>query len=141
MKNALILTSALIIGAFAAPVSAAPADLKVEVHGIKQAKGEILVAVFDKKEKWLRDAIVRKSADAKLGAVELVFSNLPEGEYAISVLHDANSNGVMDSNAIGIPTEAYGFSNDASGSFGPASFADAKFKIEGSTKSISIRVN
>lgn len=141
MKNALILTSVLAFSAITGPALAAPADLKVEVHGIKQVKGEILVAVFDKKEKWLRDAIVRKSVDAKLGAVELVFTNLPEGEYAISVLHDANSNGVMDANAIGIPTEAYGFSNDASGTFGPASFADAKFKLEGASKSISIRVN
>lgn len=141
MKSASLLLTTLILASAFGTAQAAPAELKVEVHGIKQSKGEILVALFDKKEKWLRDAIARKSVDARLGAVEVVFTDLPEGEYAISVLHDANSNGVMDTNAIGIPTEAYGFSNDASGSFGPASYADAKFKVEGANKAISIRVN
>ncbi|WMW80242.1 DUF2141 domain-containing protein [Undibacterium cyanobacteriorum] len=141
MKSASLFLSTLLLASAFGTAHAAPAELKVEVHGIKQSKGEIMVALFDKKEKWLRDAIARKSVDARLGAVEVVFTDLPEGEYAISVLHDANSNGAMDTNAIGIPTEAYGFSNDASGSFGPASYADAKFKVEGANKSISIRVN
>lgn len=141
MKSVFVLLSTLSFASIMSSAMAAPADLKVEVHGIKQTKGEIIVALFDKKEKWLGDAILRKSTDAKMGAVEVVFNNVPEGEYAISVLHDANSNGVLDTNAIGIPVEAYGFSNDATGSFGPASFADAKFKIDGSNKAISIRVN
>lgn len=141
MKSASLLLSTLLLASACGAAQAVPAELKVEVHGIKQSKGEILVALFDKKEKWLRDAIARKSVDARLGAVEVVFTDLPEGEYAISVLHDANSNGVMDTNAIGIPIEAYGFSNDASGSFGPASYADAKFKVEGTNKAVSIRVN
>lgn len=141
MKAIIIGLSVWVLGAVTSAANAAPADLKVEVHGIKQTKGEIIISLFDKKEKWLSDAILRKSIDAKLGAVEVVFSNLPEGEYAISVLHDANSNGVMDSTAIGIPIEAYGFSNDATGSFGPASFANAKFKLDANYKAISIRVN
>ena len=42
---------------------------------------------------------------------------------------DENDNGKLDANAIGMPIEPYAFSNDASGSFGPPSFAQAKFVV------------
>jgi uncharacterized protein (DUF2141 family) len=63
---------------------------------------------------------------------------LPEGEYAVSLFVDENSNGKMDKNAIGIPTEAYGFSNDASGNFGPPSFEQAKFVVGKDKAAITI---
>ena len=69
------------------------------------------------------------------------FDNLPEGEYAVSVFHDLNSNGKLDSNAVGMPTEPYGFSNNAAGNFGPPSFDAAKIKLDQSKTAISIRVN
>ncbi|MDJ0833951.1 MAG: MipA/OmpV family protein [Gammaproteobacteria bacterium] len=40
-----------------------------------------------------------------------LFAGLAAGEYALRVYHDANSNGRMDKNFIGIPIEAIGFSN------------------------------
>ncbi len=57
-----------------------------------------------------------------------IFS-LPIGEYAISAFYDTNHNGELDKNLLGIPTEPYGFSNNARGSFGPAKFEDAAFTI------------
>ena len=59
-----------------------------------------------------------------------VFEKLPHGEYAISVYHDANSNGELDSNLLRIPKEAYGFSNDARGAFGPPDYDQARFEFD-----------
>lgn len=50
------------------------------------------------------------------------FENLTQGEYAISLFHDENSNGELDKNLMGIPKEPFGFSNDEMGMFGPPSF-------------------
>jgi uncharacterized protein (DUF2141 family) len=47
-------------------------------------------------------------------------------------MHDANDNGKLDRNFMGIPSEGYGFSNNA-GEFGPASFADAAFDVAADT--------
>ena len=54
---------------------------------------------------------------------------MPQGNYAIAVYHDKNKNGKIDTNLLGIPKEDYGFSNDARGKFGPASWNDAVFKV------------
>lgn len=120
--------------------SAHAGELTVEVSGVSQTKGEIQVALFNQKGQWLRKPLERKKAAAS-AKFSVTFENLPEGEYAISVFHDVNGNDELDKNMIGIPSEPYGFSNDATVSFGPPSFDDAKFKVSQDKKKISIRLN
>jgi len=55
------------------------------------------------------------------------FKDIPFGVYAISVVHDENNNGKLDTNLIGLPKEGIGVTNNAKGSFGPPKFKDAKF--------------
>ena len=38
------------------------------------------------------------------------FDGVPPGRYAVAVLHDANGNGRLDTNALGMPTERWGIS-------------------------------
>ena len=66
--------------------------------------------------------------------------SLPYGKYAIAVYHDKNVNGELDSNLLGIPKEAYGFSNNARGRFGPASWKDAHFEITSQQYSMTITI-
>ena len=72
---------------------------------------------------------------------EVVFStdSLPAGVYAVRVMHDVNGNGDLDSNLIGMPTEPFGFSNNARGNFGPPTFSDTKFTVNGDT-AIAVRL-
>jgi len=46
------------------------------------------------------------------GKAQVSFTNLPDGNYAIFVFHDSNSNGKMDKNWLGIPNEGYGASGN-----------------------------
>ncbi len=41
------------------------------------------------------------------------------GKYNISYFHDENKNNELDADFMGIPKEGYGFSNNASGKYGP----------------------
>jgi len=66
------------------------------------------------------------SAPATAGALR--FDNLPSGDYALAVIHDANGNGRLDTFA-GIPREGFGFSRNPAIRFGPPRFEEARFKI------------
>lgn len=66
--------------------------------------------------------------------------SVPPGDYAIAVFHDENGNGRLDTGIFGIPTEGTGASNDARGTFGPPSFADARFTYRGGVASVRVRV-
>ena len=72
-----------------------------------------------------------KTLDVEIhdGKVNETFLDIPYGTYAVSVLHDENSSGDMDTNWIGMPKEGYGVSNDARAPFGPPKFDDAKFPL------------
>ena len=58
-------------------------------------------------------------APAKAGTMRFVVQDLAPGRYALSAFHDENDNGELDTNLLGIPSEGYGFGNDASAAFVP----------------------
>jgi len=66
------------------------------------------------------------------------FLAIPPGTYALAVIHDENRNGKLDTNWMGIPTEGYGFSNEAKALLGPPSFSAAKFQYDGGTLNLTI---
>ena len=74
------------------------------------------------------------------GMGRCVFSDVPPGRYALSVHHDADGDGRVDTGLFGIPTEGLGASNDAHGSFGPPSFRDAAFAYAGGELSLRVHV-
>ncbi len=141
MKTKLLSTmfiSALVtLGVYAGDVRAA--DLTVEIKGVGD-KGNVMVAIYKKDDKWLGKSSGGTMTPAKKDGVSVSFKDLAEGEYAVSLFVDENSNGKMDSNAIGIPTEPFAFSNDAFGSFGPPSFEQAKFSVGKENKTIVITI-
>lgn len=138
MKSFKLITVVAFLSSALANVQAA--DLNVEIAGIAEAKGEVLVALFNKSEGWLRNGAGVSSATAQVGRVKVTFTDLPEGDYAVSVIHDLNSNKKLDANAVGMPIEPYGFSNDAAGNFGPPSFDQAKFSLGTESKSIVVKL-
>jgi len=126
ITNAAILAFGL-VAIVASPAFAA--NLTIEVSGEVGDKGAVMVALYKASDKWMGKATdSRKTAAVKAG-VAVTFNDLAEGEYAISLFIDENSNNKLDTNGIGIPIEPYAFSNDASGSFGPPSFDKAKFVV------------
>ncbi len=106
------------------------AELAVTVKGVRSDKGNIMAQLF-KADAALGKAVQAAGTvqPARLGTLELVFSNLAPGDYAVMLFHDENGNTKMDSNIVGIPTEGYGFSNDAKGSFGPPKFSAMKVTV------------
>lgn len=72
--------------------------------------------------------------------VDMVFSDLKPGRYAIAVLHDENANGKFD-RVLGImPKEGFGFSRDAKVTRSPPKFEAAAFDFGGSAQTLSIRM-
>ena len=89
---------------------------------------------------WLERPV--KAAQARIeGRVAVcVFDGVKPGEYAISAFHDANANGKLDKNFIGIPVEGFCASRDARARFGPPSFDDARFEYRGGVVKQSVRM-
>lgn len=130
--------SAMIASAMLATGVAHAADLTVEIKGIAADKGNVMVALYKATDSWMKTPSHGSGAPAKTAGASVRFRDLAEGDYAVSLYVDENGNGKMDTNVIGIPIEPYAFSNNASGSFGPPSFEQAKFSLGKDGKTIVI---
>lgn len=62
---------------------------------------------------------------------EQTSSMASELSFAIGAHHDRNANEKLDKNALGMPTEPYGFSNNPKRGFGPPSYEEAAVKVGG----------
>lgn len=124
--------------AAAAPVFAA--DLTINVDGVASADGQVMVAVFNSADTFPVKPVRGLAAAAKGGKVQLVVQDLPAGDYALAVYHDANSNGKLDRNPVGMPIEDYAFSNNAIGKRGAPSFDDARIALPASGATVSVNL-
>ena len=105
-------------------------NLEIEISGIINDKGKIMLQLYDGKETTVNQAM----GDIKDNKCMLSFKDLKAGKYAIRYFHDENGNGELDTNAFGIPKEGYGFSNNAKGSFGPPAFEKWIFDLNENKK-------
>jgi uncharacterized protein (DUF2141 family) len=122
----------------AAPIvrasTARSGEIRVLVRGLRNDDGRVGCSLFDDSDGFPRD---REKEYREMwtpihnGSAVCEFSQIPAGTYAVTVLHDENSDGKMDFNWIGPPTKGYGFSNDAKATFLPPSFEAASFRYGG----------
>lgn len=113
--------------------------LTVEIEGLTNKKGNIRLALYNKNNVFPSEKDVFKNSVQSSSNKFVIFNALKEDKYAIAVFHDENKNGILDKNIFGVPTEKYGFSNNARAVFSAPSFDEAAFSIKSDSK-ISIKL-
>jgi uncharacterized protein (DUF2141 family) len=117
--------------------------IRVEIGGLRDDKGQVLCALFSSARgfpKTSANAIAHTRSDISHGHAFCGFSGVASGTYAVSVFHDENSNGKLDTNFVGMPREGVGASNNARGHFGPPKFDDAAFRYPGGQLDLAITI-
>jgi uncharacterized protein (DUF2141 family) len=103
-------------------------ELEIEVRNLNGA-GDLYLGLFKEGDPFPEKPAARLKIPVTRDRVSGTFSKLDPGEYAVSGFQDENSNGALDRNLVGVPTERFGFSKDAIGRTGPPKFSDAKVSI------------
>ncbi len=118
-------------------------SLTVKLSGFANDKGECWFALDNSEEVYESEdtVFVGKVIPISNKEVSITIDSLKFGTYAIKVFHDENSNGELDTNLLSIPTEDYGFSNNASGWFGPPRWEKAKFLFNENKMTVKISVD
>lgn len=104
--------------------------IRITVSNLHNEKGHVLVSLYKDGTGYPDDATkaFRKiKLDISGKKATVMFTGLPAGNYAVSILHDENDDQKMNKNNLGIPKEGYGFSNNVVGAFGPPSWSRASF--------------
>ena len=102
----------------------------ITIKGIENKDGIMMVALFNEDDKFLKiPSFSQELPISDETEIEVIFKNIPYRKYAVSIYHDLNENGDLDSNMFMIPKEPIGFSNDYFPKFGPPKFKNAAFDL------------
>jgi uncharacterized protein (DUF2141 family) len=149
MAAPLVLAAALLSGG---PVVAqsepgvCQADLPriiVVVEGLRSTRGELLVEIYpDDKDRFLvrggRVARVREKLTADSPTVCIA---APEpGLYAVVLYHDENADQKFNRNAVGLPREGFGLSNNPAIRLAMPSLKSVRFRVEPGETIIHVRM-
>jgi uncharacterized protein (DUF2141 family) len=115
--------------------------IDVDITGLPSVRGRVYVELYDGSTYFQYDKVLNEEIVPVTGtAMRVSLEHVPAGRYIVAVSHDENANGAMDTGLFGIPTEAYGFSRGARGTFGPPSFDDGAFDFGGGVLRLPIQV-
>lgn len=116
--------------------------IHVRILDIRNSTGGVACALFESSvgfpREYLRYAtniMVIKIRDKQ---ARCDFEDIAPGTYALAVVHDENMNGKLDTKWLGIPTEGYGFSNDAKALLSAPTFSAASFSYDGQNLDMTI---
>ena len=138
--------SALGLAAIAALAGAAPAlagEVVITVTDLRSTKGVVRACMTAKQEifpKCNQDPAAHRVVVPAAKTVELRFTGVKPGNYAVAVLHDENENGKADRAMGMMPKEGYGFSRDAPVRMAPPKFTDAVFALGAGTSRVTIKM-
>ena len=127
----------LLAATLLAPLAALAADLQLSVVDGPAEPTTLYVALFDSAESYAANRMLAaQTVRMNAGAARLVFPGLAPGRYALRVFADENGNGKLDTNLMGLPTERYGFSNDAKGQRGAPGFDAAAIRVDADLQAV-----
>lgn len=132
MKTNRLISACLLATGLGIYTQAAADTLTIVIEDIRDASGTVQVQVLAGQAQFEGGGAVAQFLEQAVeGTLTITAEDLPPGEYAIRIMHDVNGNDELDANFVGMPTEPYAFSNNARGMFGPATWEDARFVLEG----------
>ncbi len=107
-------------------------DLTITISGLKSSEGGIQIGLYNDKESF---PLVDKQYklfyfDAKGFSGAYTIKDLPGGEYAVAIFHDRNADKICNTNFLGIPKEAYGFSKNIKPRLSAPTFNDCKVDLK-----------
>jgi uncharacterized protein (DUF2141 family) len=133
----LILTMAITSTAY----TSSTATLTVNTIEDSTRKGVVRIALWHGEEGFPKGKPFRvAAADMTNGKATAAFNDLEPGDYAVSAFYDKNNDGKLDTNMVGKPTEPYGFSNDARGTFGPPKYQEARFTVTSAGQTVTVHL-
>lgn len=106
------------------------ASINITITNIKNTKGVVRIGIINKEKDFPYEASTGKKIPISGNSVNVKFTGLAPGEYAIAVHHDENCNDKVDKNVLGVPLEGYCFSNNVKALVAPPKFKFAKFVLD-----------
>lgn len=116
---------------FLSPILLFCNEITISVEKIKPSVGSLFIGLYKESNNFAEIENVYRSTilDVKNKSRLISTFNIQKGTYAISIFHDENNNGKLDTNFFGVPKEGFGFSNNPKVNFSKPTFKECSFEL------------
>lgn len=111
-------------------------SLHINIENVLIIKGKIHIGLYSNEKNFLQTTYAKIILPVEKLSDGVSFSNLPPGEYSVTIFQDLNNNGILDK-AMSLPVEPYGLSNNPSAY---PTYANTKFMIKDGSLNITIGI-
>ena len=112
-------------------------DVTVTLTGVQAQGGQMLVSLQTREQFMKPQGANGATGPAAAGVQVFTVQDVAPGDYAVMVMHDADSDWSMDRQANGIPSEGWGMSGNAPTNRAPT-FDEVKFTVPAGGGAVSI---
>lgn len=113
------------------PMPSGTAAVRLDVRNVRSTRGTVYCSLH-REAKFFPGASPFQGGQLNRVAASAVacdYEGLAPGDYAVSVFHDENGNGELDTSWVGAPTEGYGASQNALPGLSAPEFAPNHFAL------------
>jgi len=103
-------------------------DLVLKLSELRNKKGKILINLFSSDKGFPDNEKNVFKFWVEEPKQKITLTNIPAGNYALSLLHDEDGNRKMTTNFLGFPKEGFAFSNFKASLLNIPKFEEAKFE-------------
>jgi len=136
MKRIGVSLATLLVGAGVASAAMA-AELTVTVAGVQARGGQMLVSLQTRDQFMKPAGAAGATGPAEAGDQVFVVHDVAPGDYAVMILHDADSNWTMGRQADGKPAEGWGMSGHAPAGRAP-SFDEVRITVPAAGGAVTV---
>jgi len=117
-------------------------DLEIVVTGLRNNKGQLMISLSKGAEGFPNKNYYKQLFISDFTSPQFIkiIKGIPYGNYAVSLLHDEDSNGKMKRNLIRLPKEGFAFSRNYKVLFRAPNYNEANFDLDTIKKPIEIKM-
>jgi uncharacterized protein (DUF2141 family) len=119
------------------------ATLIVSLDGFRNTQGTAIISLFRGPTGFpdeVAASVATVNAVIREGKATASFTDLPYGDYAVSVLHDEDGDGQMATSLLGTPREGFGFSGFPDLRFGHPAYDQVHFLLVEPRREMTIAI-
>jgi uncharacterized protein (DUF2141 family) len=117
-------------------------DIRIKLNHIKTDKGgNLVICVFRGENGFPEDGSKALRILKTSLRNEVIITEIPKGEYAVSLLHDIDGNGKMTYSFLGIPKDGFSSSPEGGPSLKKPDYKSARFFHDGKGSMLEMKVH